>query len=116
MRAHTLIHCANYGQASAINYYNRHRALPAASSLNGSFLFWYPPVASCRAIIVVDDEPDDELAPHFGAYRRLDSITNAYARERGTHITLGLHPDSAVLNQVTREWRTAMAAWEGRTR
>lgn len=113
VRAHTLIHCANYGQASAINYYNRRRALPPANSLNGSFLFWYPPLNECRALLIVDDEPDDELAPHFAAYRRFGTVANPYAREKGTHITLGLLPDSAVRNLVRREWRTGLAAWEG---
>ncbi|WP_051718737.1 glycosyltransferase family 39 protein [Hymenobacter sp. IS2118] len=113
VRAGTLIHCANYGQASAINYYNRHRAMPPANSLNGSFIFWYPSLNQCRAIIVVDDEPDEELAPHFAASRRFATVTNPYARERGTHITIGIRPDSAVLNLVRREWRTSLASWEG---
>lgn len=113
VRSRTLIHCANYGQASAINYYNRSRALPIANSLNGSFLFWHPAVDSCRAIIIVDDEPDDNLAPHFAAYRRFGTVADPYAREQGTHITIGLGPDHAVRAQVTREWQQEMAAWEG---
>ncbi|HEX8327496.1 MAG TPA: glycosyltransferase family 39 protein [Hymenobacter sp.] len=113
VRANTLVQCANYGQASALNYYNRHRPMPLANSLNGSFLFWYPPVQACRAIIIVDDEPDDELAPHFASYRRFGSVLNPYARERGTHITVGLAPDQALRNRVQREWRTELAAWEG---
>jgi hypothetical protein len=115
VRPHVLIHCANYGQASAINYYNRHRAMPAANSLNGSYLFWYPPLDRCRAIIVVDDEPDDNLAPHFAAYYLSGAVTNPYAREQGTRITVGLHPDTVVLNLISREHRTALMAWEGRS-
>lgn len=113
VRAHTLIHCANYGQASAINYYNRRRAMPSAHSLNGSFIYWYPALDRCQALIIVDDEPDDELAPHFAAYRRFGAVADPYARERGTLITIGLRPDSAVRAQVARERRTALAAWEG---
>ena len=116
VRARTLIHCANYGQASAINYYNRARALPAAHSLNGSFLFWYPAVDSVRAILIVDDEPDDELAPHFAAYRRFGAVSDPYACEQGTAITIGLRPDSTVRNLVAREWRTSLAVWEGPAR
>ncbi|MFC7668225.1 hypothetical protein ACFQT0_13195 [Hymenobacter humi] len=116
MRAHTLIFCANYGQASAINYYNRRRALPIANSLNGSYLFWYPTLNHHRAIIIVDDEPDDQLAPHFGAYRRFGSVTNPFAREWGTHITIGLLPDSTVQALVRREWRAALSQWEGPAR
>ncbi|MDO7853768.1 glycosyltransferase family 39 protein [Hymenobacter convexus] len=112
-RAHTLIHCANYGQASAINYFNRRRALPIANSLNGSFLYWYPPLDSCQAVLIVDDEPHPELAPRFASYRRVAAITDPYARERGTAVFIGLQPDSAVLAQVRREHRAALAAWEG---
>ena len=114
VRAHTLIHCANYGQASAINYYNRHRVLPIANSLNGSFLFWYPvEQASYEAIIIVDDELHLELAPHFASYCRYGVVADPYAREQGTAIIIGLRPDRAVQAQVRHEWRTALAAWEG---
>ncbi|MBJ6111386.1 glycosyltransferase family 39 protein [Hymenobacter sp. BT523] len=115
-RAHTLIHCANYGQASAINYFNRGRALPPAHSLNGSFIYWYPSpaqLAQCQAILIVDDEPDDDLASHFGSYRRFGAVADPYARERGTAVTIGLRPDAAVLAQVAQEHRAALADWEG---
>ena len=114
VRPHTLIHCANYGQASAINYFNRARAMPAANSLNGSFIFWYPALKKCQALLIVDDEPDDALAPHFADYCRFAAVSDPYAREQGTAITIGLRPDSAVLNLVRRERRAALAAWEGR--
>jgi len=113
LRAHTLIHCANYGQASAINYYNRHRALPLAHSMNGSYLFWYPRrLEQTLALIIVDDEPDDELAPHFASYQRFGQLGNPYAREQGTAITVGLRPDSAIVQQLRREWQQGMAEWE----
>ncbi|MFD2718568.1 glycosyltransferase family 39 protein [Hymenobacter monticola] len=114
-RAHTLIHCVNYGQASAINYFNRHRKLPIANSLNGSFIYWYPPLDSCQAILIIDDEPHLELAPRFASYRRVAAITDPYARERGTAITIGLRPDSAVLAQIRRERQAELDAWEGPT-
>lgn len=112
VRAHTLIQCANYGQASAINYFNRHRAMPLAQSFNGSFLYWYPARQAWQAIIIVDDEPDDALAPRFSAYRRFGRVADVYAREQGTLITVGLHPDSALQASIFREWRTALAKWE----
>ncbi|MDO7848053.1 glycosyltransferase family 39 protein [Hymenobacter sp. M29] len=113
VRAHTLIHCANYGQASAINYFNRGRGLPAANSLNGSFIYWYPPLDSCQAVLIVDDGLHPELAPRFASYRRFAAITDPYARERGTAIIIGLRPDSAVLALVRRERQTELSAWEG---
>jgi hypothetical protein len=116
VRPHTLIHCANYGQASAINYFNRHRALPPAHSLNGSYLFWYPKQEDFQAILIIDDEPDDNLAPHFASYQRFSQLGNPYAREQGTAITVGLRPDSLVVQQVRREWREGLAEWEGSSR
>ncbi|WP_201982423.1 glycosyltransferase family 39 protein [Hymenobacter rubidus] len=112
LQAHTLIQCANYGQASAINYFNHGQGLPAANSFNGSFLYWQPALGTEQAIIVVDDEPDEALAAHFASWRRFAAVADPYARERGTAITIGIRPDSVLHNQVRREWRTALAAWE----
>ena len=116
VRAHTLIHCANYGPASAINYYNRGLGLPPANSLNGTFLYWYPNSSGCQAVLLIEEEPDDALAPHFAAYRRLGAVANPYAREHGTTITLGLHPDQAVRNQLVQELAMARNAWEDHVR
>lgn len=113
LRAHTLIKCANYGQASAINYYNRHRALPPAQSFNGSFLYWFPVRTDWRAVLIIDDELHPELAPHFASYRQVGEVADPYARERGTRIILGLAPDAALIARANREWRTELAAWEG---
>ena len=113
VRAHTLIHCANYGQASAINYYGRRYGLPPASSFNGSFLYWYPRQRTWQALLIVDDEPDDDLAPHFASYYRYGAVTDPYAREKGTSITVGMQPDAFVQALLAREWQEEIAAWEG---
>jgi hypothetical protein len=118
VRAHTLIHCANYGQASALNYFNRHRAIPTANSLNGSFLFWYPAqqLQQYQAVLIIDDEFHPELAPHFAQYRRFASITDAFARERDTSVIIGLRPDAAVQARILMEWQKELAAWQGNGR
>jgi len=112
-RARTLILCANYGQAGAINYYNRHRALPAAHSFNGSYLYWFPPrpARPYRHVLIIDDEPDS-LGTHFSRYQRRATVLNPYAREQGTRVTLGTNPDAAIHEQVYREHRQALAEWE----
>ncbi|MCI1186870.1 glycosyltransferase family 39 protein [Hymenobacter sp. DH14] len=112
VRAHTLIKCANYGQASAINYYNRHRALPPAQSFNGSFLYWFPVRQDWQAALIIDDEPHPELAAQFASYREVEAVTDAYARERGTRIMLGLRPAPALVVRVNNEWRDELAQWE----
>lgn len=115
VRARTLIKCANYGQAGAINYYNRHRPLPPAQSTNGSYLFWWPAPQAYRAIIVVDDEFHPEIAPDFAAYRRAGTVANPYARERGALVIIGQDPDQVLQARVRREWREELAAWQGQS-
>ncbi|MBX0288848.1 glycosyltransferase family 39 protein [Hymenobacter sp. HSC-4F20] len=112
-RAQTLILAANYGQAGAINYYNRHRALPPAHSFNGSYLFWFPDSAARRwqHILLIDDEPDPTLGAHFRKLHRVAELQNPYAREQGTAITAGSGPDSAILRQISTEHRQALATW-----
>lgn len=113
VRAHTLIQCDNYGQASAINYFNRHRPLPEARSFNGSYLYWYPARTDYQALLLVDGAaPDPALAGHFARLGRADSVRHPYARERGTAIVVGLGPDRAVLARLQRARRAALARWE----
>ena len=112
VRAHTLIKCANYGQASAINYYNRARPMPAAQSFNGSFLYWFPTRTDWQAIIIVDDELHPELAVHFASYRQVGEVTDADARERGTRIIVGLQPDRPIRQRVVQEWQSELREWE----
>ncbi|RPD47631.1 phospholipid carrier-dependent glycosyltransferase [Hymenobacter sediminis] len=112
-RARTLILTANYGQAGAINYFNRHRDLPAAHSFNGSYLFWFPDstARSWQHIMIVDDEPDESLNARFQQVHRAGEVQNPYAREKGTLITVGSGPDQAILQQINQEHRQALAQW-----
>ena len=112
VRAHTLIKCANYGQASAINYYNRHRALPPAQSFNGSFLYWFPVRTDWQAVLIIDDELHPELAAYFASYREVGAVTDSSAREHGTRIILGRGPEAALTARVNGEWRDELAQWE----
>ena len=114
-RAATLIKCDNYGQAGAINYYNRHRPLPIATSFNGSYLFWFParPAGGLKQLLLVGEGNPAELAPHFRTFAKVGEITNPDAREAGTTIYLGTEPDQALLNRAYAEHRAALAAWEG---
>ncbi|GAB3238539.1 glycosyltransferase family 39 protein [Hymenobacter seoulensis] len=111
-RAHTLILTANYGQAGAINYFNRSRPMPSAQSFNGSYLFWFPAAAvqTWQHILIIDDEPDD-LQAHFQEFCRFDEVRNPYAREQGTAIVRCSGPDAAIRRQITQEHQEALAEW-----
>ena len=114
-RARTLLKCANYGQAGAINYYNRDRPLPPATSFNGSYLFWFPapPARPYRHVLLIGEGHPDELIPYFQRLQKVGEITSPYARERGTTIYLGTGPAPALLARANRERLAELAAWEG---
>jgi hypothetical protein len=113
-RAATLIKCDNYGQAGAINYYNRARQLPIATSFNGSYLHWFPaaPQRPYRHLLLVGEGHPEELIPHFQTFCKVGEVTNPYARERGTTIYLGSSPSPALLARAAAERQAALADWE----
>jgi hypothetical protein len=113
-RARTLIKCDDYGQAGAINYYNRRRDMPAATSFNGSYLHWFPaaPARPYRHLLLVGEGKPDELKPYFQTLRKVGEITNPYARERGETIYLGTGPSPALLARAEAERQQELAAWE----
>lgn len=115
-RAATLIKCDNYGQAGAINYYNRNRPLPPAISFNGSYLYWFParPPRSYQHLLLISEGNPPDLAPYFHDFRQVGEITSAYARERGTAIYLGTGPAPGLLARADAERRAALAAWENK--
>ena len=112
MRRLILIKCGNYGLASAVNYYNRHRAMPPAQSFNGSFLYWFPVRTDWQAVLIIDDELHPELAAYFASYREVGAVIDSSAREHGTRIILGRGPEAALTARVNEEWRDELAQWE----
>ena len=89
----TLIHCDNYGQAGAINFYSKKKH-GEALSLNADYLYWYPlEQMEIRNVILVqdpfDDDPDREREREFfESVELVGAIENPYAREQGTKVYL----------------------------
>ncbi len=86
---HTLVLCDNYGQAGAINYYTNGKV--RAVSFNADYVEWFELDRPYRHLIRVIsyDEVEQELrdiAPYFNSTAVADSVTNRFARERGTTI------------------------------
>jgi hypothetical protein len=85
----TLVLCDNYGQAGAINFYTK-RGIQAVS-FNADYLNWFNLDQPCANLIRVkeaEDEPNElkETSPYFRTALVADSITNSFAREKGTTI------------------------------
>ncbi len=90
-KQNTLIFCDNYGMAGAVNYYASKYHLPPAYSDNASFLYWIPSRLSFKNLLLVADDPDEmqhDFVKDFQSAKVVDSVTSAYARERGDRIYL----------------------------
>jgi hypothetical protein len=83
------IFCNNYGMAGAVSYYAPKYHYPAAFSDNASFLYWLPLNKNITTMILVTEDPNEQQhdwAKGFQQIVKVDSVTSAYARERGDYI------------------------------
>lgn len=92
-KRNTILFCDNYGQAGAIAYYRKDFGLPVPYSDNASFLNWIPDSLSfhLKNIVLVTDDTQEMSQPFIQDCDRailVDSITNPYAKERGSLIIL----------------------------
>ncbi|SDM05877.1 Dolichyl-phosphate-mannose-protein mannosyltransferase [Catalinimonas alkaloidigena] len=104
-KAQTLLYAENYGQAGAINYYNRNNGLPTVVSFNASFLVWAPDTIRAQSLIYVNDETED-VRQMFRDVREVGRITNPYAREKGLPVYLCRRPQvdfPGVWHRLARE-------------
>ena len=81
----TLVFCDNYGQAGALNYYNRGK-MPEAYSFNTDYIYWLPKLKRIQNIILVGNMPSKEIVKLFSSVRLVGTVENEYAREKGTKI------------------------------
>jgi hypothetical protein len=106
-KENTIIHCDNYGQAGAINYYSRHK-YPQAFSMNADYINWYPLDAfEIRNVILVKTNTDSDVnrekeMPFFDHISLIGEIKNEFAREYGTKVYL-LEGAKISVNQVLKE-------------
>jgi hypothetical protein len=87
----TFIFADNYGEAGAINYYREKYGLPIAHSDNASFLYWLPDSLHLdNLILITDDQQEMQHAflKDFSSVELYDSVTNIYAREKGSLIII----------------------------
>ena len=90
-KKHTILFCDNYGQAGAVNYYAHKYQIPEAYSDNASFLNWIPDTLSFDNIVLLTDDHQEmqhAFIKNFASAILTDSVTNSYAREKGSLVII----------------------------
>lgn len=107
-RPQTLIFCDNYGQAGAINYYNRGK-MPEAYSFNTDYIYWIPRMQEIKNVLMVGEKPEEEITVLFSSVQLTGKVENEYAIEKNTPVYLltGAHPDITVLFYKEMDQRLA---------
>lgn len=103
-KKNTFIFADNYGQAGALNFYGKKYGLPTVHSDNASFLYWLPDsLTICNLLLITDDkqEMQHDFIKDFSSAVVTDSITNMYAREKGSLILM-LKGANEKFNQMFR--------------
>jgi len=92
-KMNTIIHCDNYGQAGAINYYSKQKYTQAVS-MSADYINWYPlNNFEINNVILVKERFDtdknrEEERPLFEKITFVGEIKNENAREKGTRVYL----------------------------
>ncbi len=87
-----ILYCENYGQAGAVEYYTHRQGLPPAVSFSDTYRLWLPRHISATALIYINDELGEDIRALFDNIQPIGSISNPYARERGTTVYLCREP------------------------
>ncbi|HPE75757.1 MAG TPA: glycosyltransferase family 39 protein [Draconibacterium sp.] len=106
-KENTIIHCDNYGQAGAINFYSKQKYTQAVS-MNADYINWYPldemeikNVILVKSIYDKDKNREREKA-FFDSVELIGEISNEFAREKGTKVYL-LKGAKISVNDILRE-------------
>lgn len=83
----TLVICNNYGQAGALNYYNRNK-MAEAYAFNTDYIYWLPRLKKIQNILLVGNKPDDDVIGLFEECKLIGVVENEQAREKNTGIYL----------------------------
>lgn len=102
----TLVLCDNYGQAGAINYFTKQGI--EAVSFSADYVNWFDLDTEYVNVIRIVNSEDverewEEISPFFGKSVMADSITNPYAREKGTTIISFINARGNVNEKIERE-------------
>jgi len=103
----TTIHCDNYGQAGAINFYSN-QPYTEAVTMNADYINWYP-LDDFEIVNVImvkgrfdEDKTREKEKAFFENVTLVGEIKNEYAREVGTRVYL-LKGAKLSINKILRE-------------
>ncbi|CAL1521381.1 glycosyltransferase family 39 protein [Chitinophaga sp. MM2321] len=99
-KPYTLVICENYGEAGAVNYYNRGE-MPLAVSFDADYVYWFPKLDTIRYIIKVGETPRGKPLEYIGRVQQMGALKDTLAREYGSGVYLlsDLSPQLPVLLQ-----------------
>lgn len=106
-KEHTIIHCDNYGQAGAINFYAKQNYTQALS-LNADYINWYPlNDIEIKNVILVKESSDSDVnrereMPLFESISFVGEIKNVHAREHGARVYVLIGATQSI-NEVLRK-------------
>lgn len=81
-KKHTLVLCDNYGQAGALNYFNKGK-MPFAVAMEADYVFWFPKTDTVRYVIKIGHGPDSTASKGIGNIQRIGKLSDPFAREYG---------------------------------
>lgn len=115
-RQYTLVICDNYGEAGALNYYNRGK-MPLAVSFNADYVFWFPKMDTIRYIVKVGDRPEGKYVSLIGQVTQTGILRDTLSREYGdganVYLLSNLSPAlPGVLQAAVREKQAAYGGWK----
>ncbi len=106
-KENTIIHCDNYGEAGAINFYSKQKYTQAVS-MNADYINWYPlDEMEIENVILVksindEDKNREREKSFFDSVTLVGEISNQFAREKGKKVFL-LKGAKISVNEILRE-------------
>lgn len=79
-RKNTLILCDNYGQAGALNFFNKGK-MPGAVAMEADYVFWFPKIDTIRYVVRIGHAPEESVRKGTREVRFIGGLSDPFARE-----------------------------------
>ncbi|WP_158563256.1 glycosyltransferase family 39 protein [Chitinophaga silvatica] len=109
-RKNALILCDNYGQAGALNYFNKGKTPPAVA-MEADYVFWFPKTDSIHYVLRVGHAPDSGFLKLIGKIETIGKLATPYSRERDWQTEVYLLSDFSP--EVKNKFRALLSKKQG---